>query len=92
MGEIDYNKYTPLYNTCKEKGTLHWENFDTFCEVLDALEKANISIKDQEEQEGTKEDDDEYEYKDPCPECGKQLVSAIGGGVKCNICSYWFCF
>lgn len=28
---------------------------------------------------------------DPCPDCGKQLQVARGGGVKCS-CGYWFCF
>lgn len=30
-------------------------------------------------------------YDDPCPDCGKQLQVARGGGVKCS-CGYWFCF
>lgn len=30
-------------------------------------------------------------YDDPCPDCGKQLQVAKGGGVKCS-CGYWFCF
>lgn len=48
MDNIDHNKYILIYNKCKEKGTLHWDNFDTFCEVLDALEKAGISIENKE--------------------------------------------
>lgn len=31
------------------------------------------------------------EYDDPCPDCGKQLRVAQGGGVKCS-CGYWFCY
>lgn len=31
------------------------------------------------------------EYSDPCPDCGKQLFVAAGGGVKCT-CGYWSCF
>jgi len=36
----------------------------------------------------------DYDFDDPCPECGTQLKSAIGGGVKCPKpgCDYWFCF
>lgn len=31
--------------------------------------------------------------KDPCPDCGRELVHVFyqGGGVKCR-CGYWFCF
>lgn len=31
------------------------------------------------------------EFDDPCPDCGKQLKVAQGGGVKCS-CGYWFCY
>lgn len=35
-----------------------------------------------------------YEDDDPCPDCGTQLESASGGGVKCpnKDCGYWFCY
>lgn len=31
---------------------------------------------------------------DPCPDCGKQLVAQMSGGVKCTRpgCGYWFCY
>lgn len=34
------------------------------------------------------------EGSDPCPDCGKQLTHASGGGVKCTAagCGYWFCY
>jgi hypothetical protein len=38
-----------------------------------------------------KEQPKKPEYSDPCPDCGKQLFVAAGGGVKCT-CGYWFCF
>jgi hypothetical protein len=31
------------------------------------------------------------EFSDPCPDCGKELEDAPGGGVKCS-CGYWFCY
>ena len=31
------------------------------------------------------------EFSDPCPDCGKELECAPGGGVKCS-CGYWFCY
>jgi hypothetical protein len=40
---------------------------------------------DQEEISNTEE------FSDPCPECGKELEDAPGGGVKCS-CGYWFCY
>jgi len=39
-------------------------------------------------------EDEEIKYKrvsDPCPDCGKELECAPGGGVKCS-CGYWFCY
>lgn len=29
---------------------------------------------------------------DRCPKCSSELLDAVGGGVKCSKCSYWFCF
>ncbi len=42
---IDFERYASIYDQCKREGTLHWDNFDTFCEVLDALEKAGVTIE-----------------------------------------------
>ncbi len=37
---------------------------------------------------------EEERFSDPCPDCGTQLESANGGGVKCpkRGCGYWFCY
>tara|TARA_R110000737_G_scaffold346575_1_gene376535 strand:- start:623 stop:913 length:291 start_codon:yes stop_codon:yes gene_type:complete len=34
------------------------------------------------------------EADDPCPDCGTQLESPMGGGERCpnEECGYWFCF
>lgn len=35
---------------------------------------------------------DEKKVKDPCPDCGSELLDGPGGGVKCSSCKYWFCY
>ncbi len=44
MSESIHSKYQPIYDKCKSRGTLPWDNFDTFCEVLDAVERAGHKI------------------------------------------------
>ena len=32
------------------------------------------------------------ELYDANPDCKHKIVSASGGGIKCKLCSGWFCF
>jgi tRNA(Ile2) C34 agmatinyltransferase TiaS len=55
--------------------------------TIDALaEKVRIEIKTVQMARKPKD------FKDPCPECGTQLKTQPGGGVKCPKCDYWFCY
>lgn len=59
--DINFDKYAPIYEECRAKGTLHWDNLDTFCEVLDALEKAGMTVELKKT--------DKHDCRDICDSC-----------------------